>query len=241
MTRDRLHAWKQLAISYAITNGLVFAMSRPVAMRYQIHELIGALFLAGGLISIRLADDDTERHGVRLGGLFPGRQGDDRSLLRALWESLPSAAREIAAAVAVAAVVLPAYAYFWPWFNRPPAVRHFSLDPAHLRDIVTNLFAVALTEELYFRGYVQTRLADALGVPPDRQHRSSPRSMAIPIVLASALFALTHVIVEVTPQRGAVFFPGLLFGAVRVWRGGIGAATVLHASCNIFESWLEGR
>jgi membrane protease YdiL (CAAX protease family) len=38
-----------------------------------------------------------------------------------------------------------------------------------------------------------------------------------------------------------VFFPSLLFGALRIWRGGIGAAVALHAIFNVFERYLEGR
>jgi membrane protease YdiL (CAAX protease family) len=65
--------------------------------------------------------------------------------------------------------------------------------------------------------------------------------MAVPILITSALFALTHVTVEPTVARAVVFFPAILFGVVRVWRGGIGAAIFLHAIANLFEMWLEGR
>jgi hypothetical protein len=238
---ERGRAWRQLAVSYLATNALVFALSRATAQQYGLHDLIGALFLLAGLTSIRADDYDTRRYGVRLGGVFPGAEGDERSLVRAVIESLPGALRELAIAAAIAAVVLPVYAYFWPLFNRPPASRHFVLDARHWREILTNLLAVALTEELYFRGYVQTRIADALGVAREPAVRRRLRAMLVPVVLTAALFALTHVTVEVTVARAAVFFPGLLFGAVRVWRGGIGAAVFLHAASNVFESWLEGR
>nr|BAL56269.1 hypothetical conserved protein [uncultured delta proteobacterium] len=241
MTPEQTRAWKQLAVSYLSTNALVFLLSRPGAMQYGLHDLIGALFLLAGLASIRADDYDTRRYGVRLGGIFPGAEGDDRSLVRAIWESLPHAARELAVAALIAAVVLPVYAYFWPLFNHPPASRHFSLDAHRWREIFTHLLAVALTEELYFRGYVQTRVADGLGISHDPAKRRQLRTMALPIVITSALFALTHVTVEVTLARAAVFFPGLLFGAVRVRRGGIGAAVFLHAISNLFEQWLEGR
>lgn len=280
MSADRARALRHLVLSYLAVNAGVFALSRQAAERYGLHELIGALFLVGALYSIRRDDDDTARYGVRLGGIFPGREGDERSLVRTLWEALPSALREIAVAVAVAAVVFPVYAYFWPRFNPVPGSRRFVLDAARWRDILTNLFAVALTEEMYFRGYVQTRVADALGVlrrvpipatlatPETGSAALSARSdlaeapqatkgargiepartgivalvpMAMPVVITSALFALTHVLVKVTPARAAVFFPGLLFGAMRVWRGGIGAAVALHAMSNVFELWLEGQ
>ena len=60
------------------------------------------------------------------------------------------------------------------------------------------------------------------------------------VTLTALLFALTHVVVAPTLPRAVVFFPGLLFGALRVWRGGVGAAIVLHAASNLFERWLEG-
>jgi membrane protease YdiL (CAAX protease family) len=176
-----------------------------------------------------------------LGGLFPGREGDERSLVRTLVESIPAALRELVVAGAVAAVVLPVYAYFWPKFNPVPLHRHFELDAPRVQQIVTNLLAVALTEELYFRGYLQTQLGDAFGVPAGLPIGPRLRAMVLPVVIASLLFALTHVTVEVTLARAVVFFPGLLFGAVRVWRGGIGAAVFLHAASNVFETWLEGH
>jgi membrane protease YdiL (CAAX protease family) len=242
MDHSRKRAARDVLLSFAIVNGLVFALSREPAQRYGLQDTIGALFLVGALVSVRrLGDDDTHRFGIALGGVFPGAQGDRRSLLRAVIESIPLALQELLVALGLAAVILPIYAFFWPYFNPVPPARHFALDPPHLREIATNLLAVALTEEMYFRGWVQTRVADALGVPRDESARRQLRRMAGPIVIASLLFAITHVTVAVTAPRAAVFFPGLLFGALRVWRGGIGAAVFLHAISNVFEAWLEGR
>ena len=242
MDPARRRAARDVLLSYAIVNGLVFALSRGPAQRYGLHDLIGALFLVGALVSVRyLGEDDTRRFGVTLGGIFPGERGDARSLVRAVVEGVPLALRELAVAMGCAAVILPVYAFFWPYVNPVPPARHFALDAAHTREIATNLLAVALTEEMYFRGWVQTRIADAMGVPRDEPARTSLRRMSMPVALASALFALTHVSVAVTVPRAAVFFPGLLFGALRVWRGGIGAAVFLHAISNVFEAWLEGR
>jgi membrane protease YdiL (CAAX protease family) len=242
MDHERRQAARDVASSFVVVNGLVFLLSRGRAQQYGLHDLIGALFLVGALVSVRrLGEDDTRRFGIALGGVFPGAQGDPRSLVRTLIEGVPSALKELVVAMAIAAVVLPVYAFFWPFVNPVPPARHFAVDPPHLREIATNLFAVALTEELYFRGWVQTRVADALGVPRDERTRKQLRPMLASIVVASALFAITHVTVAFTAPRAAVFFPGLLFGAVRAWRGGVGAAVFLHAISNVFESWLEGR
>ena len=40
------------------------------------------------------------------------------------------------------------------------------------------------------------------------------------------------------PARLAVFFPGLLFGWIRAWRGGMGAAMAVHAASNIWSEIL---
>lgn len=234
----RRRARDQLVVSTLAVNALVFVLSRPFAMRKGLHDLIGVVFLFAALHLIRKDDDDTARYGVRLGGLFPGAAGDSRSLVRTLWESLPGAAREIGIALATAALVLPVYALAWPLFNRPVGPRHF--DGARWRELLTELFAVAFTEEVLFRGFVLTRLADYLGASP-LTLRSPKADLAKVLVISSLLFALTHVVVEPTLPRAVVFFPGLLFGVLRVWRGGVGAAVVLHAVSNLFERWLEGR
>ncbi|MEZ4391037.1 MAG: MrtC family glutamic-type intramembrane protease [Polyangiales bacterium] len=236
----RRRARDQLVVATVVVNALVFVLSRPFALRKGLHDLIGVVFLFAALHFIRRDDDDTARHGVRMGGLFPGRAGDPRSLLRTLWESIPEALREVAVALGVAAVVLPVYAYAWPYFNHPIGPRRLGLDGDRWRELATELLAVAFTEEVLFRGFVLTRLGDLLG---ERQLTlRSPRPALVKAVVgSSALFALTHVVVEPTVPRAVVFFPGLLFGALRVWRGGVGAAVVLHALSNLFERWLEGR
>jgi hypothetical protein len=227
-----------LVLATLTVNAAVFVLSRPVLMARQLHDLIGVVFLVGAIMGIRRDDDDTERYGVRLGGVFPGGDGDPRSLVRTLWEALPSAARELAIAATIAAFVLPLYTALWPFFNQPIGPRHFELTPERWRDIATELLAVAFTEEMFFRGYVHTRVADFFKV--DARTRV-PSELARVLVLTSALFALTHVVVDPTLARAAVFFPGLLFGLVRVWRGGIGAAIALHAAFNLWERYLEGR
>lgn len=240
MDPARRRARDQLVAATLLVNALVFVLSRPAATAKGLHDLIGVVFLVAALSFIARDDDDTARYGVRLGGLFPGRAGDPRSLVRTLWEALPSALREVGVALAIAAVVLPVYALFWPLFNHPVAPRHFSLDAARWREFFTELLAIAFTEELLFRGFVQTRVADALGVSP--LTLASPRAaIAKVLAITSALFALTHVVVDPTLARAVVFFPGLLFGLLRVWRGGVGAAIALHAFSNLFERWLEGR
>lgn len=238
MPPDPARARRHLVVACLAVNALVFALSRAWSMRHGLHDLIGVVFLAGAMIGVRLDDDDTTRYGIRLGGIFPGQAGDPRSLVRTLWEAVPSALRELGLAGAVAVAVLPVYTGLWPLFNRPVGPRHFDLTPERWREIATELLAVAFTEEMFFRGYVYTRLGDAFGAGGQRP----PGRVAVGVIaLTAALFALTHVVVDPTVARAVVFFPGLLFGALRWWRGGIGAAVALHAAFNLWERYLEGR
>jgi len=238
----RQRARRHLAVALVAVNALVFVLSRPAAVRRELHGLIGVVFLVATLRGVARDDDDTERYGIRLEGLIPGASGDARSLPRALVEAIPSALRELGVAALFAAVVLPVYTLAWPLFNHPVGPRHlpFSHDP--IATLLGEVVAVALTEELFFRGYLQTRIADALGLPDFTRTRKPPFAGAARVVaITSLLFALTHVLAEPGIGRAAVFFPSLLFGAVRIARGGVGAAVALHAIFNVFERYLEGR
>ncbi|MDB4929697.1 MAG: Abortive infection protein [Myxococcaceae bacterium] len=235
-------ARRHLAVAGFAVNALVFALSRPAAVRRDLHGLIGVVFLVAALRGIAKDDDDTERYGVRLEGLIPGASGDPRSLPRALVEAVPSALRELGFAALVAAVVLPVYTLAWPLFNHPVGPRHLPFTHDPVATLLGEVVAVALTEELFFRGYLQTRVADALGLVDFTRSRKPPFADAARVVaVTSLLFALTHVVAEPGVARAAVFFPSLLFGAVRIARGGVGAAVALHAIFNVFERYLEGR
>ena len=100
---------------------------------------------------------------------------------------------------------------------------------------LSQLLVVALPEEYFFRGYVQTRL-DRLW--PLARPRLGLRS-AWGILLASVLFGLGHVAVDLNALRFAVFFPSLVFGWMRQITGSITAAVLFHASCNLVSDVLH--
>jgi membrane protease YdiL (CAAX protease family) len=166
-------------------------------------------------------------------------------LFCALARAAPSALRETGFALAVAALVFPAFALGFRAYHAH--VLGESLDafqltwPEELPSyLATQLLVVALPEEALFRGYFQGRLTQASRV----RLRLAGRFLSPSALLGqAALFALIHVAVEPHPGRLAVFFPGLLFGVVRELRGGIGAAVLLHAASNLLgdvlaRSWL---
>lgn len=224
----------------------MFAVTRletaPVVGTY-VHLVVAAIFL---FTAIRLTRANPAHYGVALAGLLEPPE-DDRApgplglfdLGRATWRALPSAVVEIGVAIGVAAVVFPLYALGYHWWVQPESFA-LALPPNLGSFVFAQMIVVALPEEAFFRGYLQTSLQDLesrrvriLGV------ELAPGSW----LLQAVLFATIHFLVEPTPARLAVLFPGLLFGWVRAWRGGIGAALALHAMSNLYSeilarSWL---
>lgn len=99
-------------------------------------------------------------------------------------------------------------------------------------DPLYQLAAVAVPEELFFRGYVQARFAD-LPVASDNP--------AIPILLGAFFFALAHMLVEPGVIRAAVFFPGLIMGLLRHRSGGLAAPAGFHWLANLLPAALAFR
>ncbi len=95
--------------------------------------------------------------------------------------------------------------------------------------IIVHLGLVALPEEWFFRGYLQSRLDGVLGTP----RRFLGAQLGWGFVLSALAFALLHPILLPGVHRLLVFFPALLFGWVRARGGNVGAAILVHAGSNI--------
>jgi len=136
-----------------------------------------------------------------------------------------------------AIVVFPPFilcAHFWMIvvFKKP----HFALAP--FPDIVkTALFQVlliALPEEFFFRGYMQTTL--------DRVFRKKWRIVGATLgwswIITSVIFAFSHSMVHYKWWHFSIFFPSLLFGWLRERTGSITAPVLFHAASNIISDWI---
>lgn len=99
---------------------------------------------------------------------------------------------------------------------------------------LSQVIAVALPEELFFRGYLLGRLEARF--PSRRVLWGAPVGRAL--LVCSALFAVGHVLVDFDPQRLAVFFPALIFGWMRARTGSLLPGAVFHALCNLFSDVL---
>lgn len=105
----------------------------------------------------------------------------------------------------------------------------FRWPPGFLSMALAQIVVVALPEELFFRGFVQGRLEDAL--PPTRSFLGAKIGWAL--VIQAALFGLGHFLVTFEPAMLARAFPGLVFGWMFARTRSILAGTIFHAACNL--------
>ena len=106
---------------------------------------------------------------------------------------------------------------------------------AGIEQVAGEFLVVALPEEYFFRGYLQTRLE---GVWPSQRRLLGAR-VGPALLVAAALFGLGHLLVDGDALRLAVFFPGLVFGWMRQATGSIMAGVLFHASSNLVSRVLH--
>ena len=134
--------------------------------------------------------------------------------------------------LAVCAVVLPAFAVlYWAWNGFPHLTPRLPSRPV-LR-VATQFLVIALPEELFYRGWMQTAWARR---GPER--RLLGAGVGPGFLATQALFAVGH-LVTLQPWRLLTFFPGLLFGWVRARSGDVVAPVVVHALSNLLLVTLE--
>jgi membrane protease YdiL (CAAX protease family) len=216
-----------LSVSAGVTVLLaVIALALPAAWHTTV---IGFLFLGAtwGLVW-RKDDALVRRSGLALGGLvIPGRLDFGRAAR--------DAGTAIAWAAAFGAIVAGPFFLLWRYWWAPSLTFSLSARPIEAIDeVLGQVFVIALPEEAFYRGYLQSRLDDAW--EPTRRLLGARVGPAL--VLTAAIFALGHVATVHLPARLAVFFPALLFGWLRARTGGIGASIAFHALCNVYSQML---
>jgi hypothetical protein len=215
---------------------LVTLVSRVLPASWSATAVGGVFFAATALLALGRGQRAADA-GLALGGLL-----DPAPL--ALRRLLPDAVDALLATVATLLLLVPGTALGYVLWNRPAA----SLDGARalavgagdpsglaLLDLALgHLLVVALPEEAFYRGYLQSGL-DARW---DRRVRVLGVEVGASLVVTSALFALGHFATLPNPARLAVFFPSLLFGWLRARTGGIGAPVLVHAAANVLVAAL---
>ena len=115
--------------------------------------------------------------------------------------------------------------------------------------LMTQLLFIALPEEFFYRGYLQTRVGHAIEATrregeaaggdgdPEEGGMRSWWGISEANVIASVVFGLGHLLIPIGGQllatRISVAFPALLFGWLRDRTGSITASVVYHAACNM--------
>lgn len=216
-----------LGASVAVTVAVTLA-SGLLPDRY-VATAVGFVFLGATWVLVWRRDDAVvERCGLALGGLvLPGRI--DRPRLAR------SAGTAIVWALALAALTFGPFFLGWRVFWHPRTSFALHVTPWEVaNEVFGQLVIIALPEEAFYRGYLQSRLDEVL---PARV-RVLGAQVGPALLVTSVIFALGHVATIREPARLAVFFPSLAFGWLRARTGGIGAGVAFHAACNVFSELL---
>lgn len=225
---DRVRALVEAIVASGVVTGVVTAASAFLPDRY-VATAVGFLFLGATWALVWRGDDArVERSGLALGGLvLPGRI-DGKRLAR-------SAGTALLWALVLAAITFVPFFFGWRtfWHAKGTFGLHVNAWDT-LNEVFGQLVIIALPEEAFYRGYLQSRLDDAL---PGRM-RIFGASVGPALIVSSVIFALGHFATIREPARLAVFFPSLAFGWLRARTGGIGASVAFHASCNVFSELL---
>lgn len=210
-----------------VTTLVVTGLSYLVPDKYA-ATAVGLAFLAATWWLVLRRDEETIRaYGLSLGGLLEPAP--------LAWSRL---ARDAAGAAAwvilLSALVFPPFwlGYRTYWHIRAPFELRF--PPSILDELGGQLLVIALPEEAFFRGFLQTSLDQAW--PP--RWRILGADLGPGWLVSAAIFAVGHVLTTPHPARLAVFFPALVFGWMRARTGGIGAPMLFHALCNLFSATL---
>lgn len=235
----RLHgvpnAWGPLGVALLVS-GLATAASWTLK-ESMVATAVGGIFLgATWILVLRRREEDVRAWGLALGGLLeaPTRREPHAKNERG---SFAGIARDTVVAIGwallLAALLFPPFVVgFVRWWH----VRHLAwIAPVKPFDAVLGqLVVVALPEEAFFRGYLQTAL--------DRAWKGRVRVLGADVgyglLVASALFAIGHIATVPHPARLAVFFPSLVFGWMRARTKGIGAGVAFHTACNLLSEGL---
>ena len=214
-------------LTAAITTAVVTAVSYFSPDKYA-ATLVGVTFLAATWWLVLRHDETTVRaYGLSLGGVLEPAPLEPRRLAR-------DALHAIAWALLLIAVIFPFFWLGYRAFWHPRMHFGFHLPPSLFDEIAGQLVVIALPEEAFFRGYLQSSL-DRAWAP---RWRILGADLGPGWLVAAAIFAVGHYLTIHHPARLAVFFPALVFGWLRKRTGGVGSSLLFHAACNVFSATL---
>jgi uncharacterized protein len=189
---------------------------------------IALLFLGTAALYVwRKNDDVVTAHGLTLSGLVTGHTP--------LWSAVKRAAQALGWALGIAVILFVPFTIGFPLYWKLPL--HFSfagLDKSLWSFALGQVFVVALPEEVFYRGYLQSTLDKAF----TSRVRIFGAELSPAVLITSACFALGHFATIPDIGRLAVFFPSLVFGWLRARTKDVTAGIFFHALCNIYAEAL---
>jgi len=140
-------------------------------------------------------------------------------------------------AVVIAILTLPFILVYHYWTTLALGGHWMAGDwpPSMLMLIGYHLFFVAIPEEFFYRGYIQTRLDEAFRP----RWRIFGANLGWGWLITCVVFALGHSVVQYQWWHVLIIFPSLVFGWMRARTGGILAGALFHAACNVAVSTLD--
>ncbi|HVH43643.1 MAG TPA: MrtC family glutamic-type intramembrane protease [Labilithrix sp.] len=222
---------------------LVTVASAVLPDKY-VATVVGFVFLGATWFLVWRGDDvRVESAGLALGGIVLPGSIDVARLVRSI-------AQALGWAVVLAAITFVPFFFGWRYFWHPRGTFSLNIGALDLvNDVFGQLVIIALPEEAFYRGYLQSRLDEAMPGFGWRKDKASGEAVPIrpcvfgaavgpALVVTSIVFALGHFATMREPARLAVFFPSLAFGWLRYRTRGIGAGIAFHAMCNVFSELL---
>lgn len=219
--------------------GVAGALSRALPRWVDVAGVAALLFVLVPDLRLRARREDWDGYGLPpLSLRAPGA-------LRAWVRGAGAGLLASAAVLPVFALLFAAYAWALP--HLAPRLAHglapylrpgtFALrfPDGFLLQIGLQILAVALPEELFYRGFVQTSWARGA---PGRGVTVLGARLGAGFVWTQVLFAAGH-LVRFQPWRLGTFLPGLWFGWLRERTGSIVAPVVAHACSNLLLLVLE--
>jgi membrane protease YdiL (CAAX protease family) len=236
--RELVRTWA-LAVGGLAAAKLVSLVEPTGLLASNLAGVAAFLFIALPDARLRARGEEWPDYGVPLHGARDPRT----------WRAFGKGAL---AALAVAAIVFPLFAAgFWAYAELlprlPPALARtlapyagaprlaLRLPEGVLTLALVQLLVVALPEEMFYRGFMQTAWARSA---PGRGVTVLGARLGAGFLATQLLFAAGHLVV-LQPWRLGTFFPALLFGWLRERTGNVAAPVVLHALSNLFIATLE--
>jgi hypothetical protein len=120
------------------------------------------------------------------------------------------------------------------FYPHPPALQ-WTWPSNPLKLVAHHLFFAAIPEEMFYRGYVQTRLNELY----PKRWRIFGTEVGPGLLITCVIFAFGHSLVVVQWWHVFIILPSLAFGWLRERTDNIVAGAFFHAWCNVTVATLD--